>query len=136
MKGELNRTVMVYVDSVEDRIPRGRFHLASEQEALPFHGFCQLLINTNQQLDREKFPQSFTELRKFQKPTKTEACAAAAMNQNCGKIASFSIRILFRQNASWQGSVTWLEGKQTEYFRSVLELMVLLDNALGYTEER
>lgn len=135
MKGERNRTVMVYVDSIEDRIPNGRFHIASSSDAQPFHGLCQLFIDANQQLDREKFPQSFTELRTFQKPSNQAEPAAAVANQNRGEVATFSIRILFRQNASWQGSVTWLEGKQEEFFRSVLELMVLLDNALRYAKE-
>ena len=40
------------------------------------------------------------------------------------------MRILFRQNASWQGSVTWLEGGRDESFRSVLELLLLMHSAL------
>jgi len=39
-------------------------------------------------------------------------------------------RILFRQNASWQGSVVWVEGRQEERFRSALELVLLMDSAL------
>ena len=49
-----------------------------------------------------------------------------------GAVATFSMRILFRQNSSWQGSLTWIEGNQEEYFRSVLELIVLMENALRY----
>ena len=41
-----------------------------------------------------------------------------------------SVRILFRQNASWQGSVLWREGGQEERFRSALELVLLMDSAL------
>ena len=135
MKGELNRTVMVYVDSVEEKIPSGRFHIASEQDLEPFHGLCQLLMQINNSLDRENFPQSFAELRKFQKPSKQADASLTSANHKSGAIATFSIRILFRQNASWQGSVTWLEGNQEVFFRSVLELMVLMDNALGYAKE-
>ena len=51
-----------------------------------------------------------------------------------GALASFSIRLLFRQNASWQGILTWIEGGQEQYFRSVLELVLLMDNALGYVQ--
>jgi len=47
-----------------------------------------------------------------------------------GKLATFAVRILFRQNASWQGSVTWLEGDRSQSFRSALELILLMDNAL------
>ena len=54
--------------------------------------------------------------------------------QMTGKLATFALRILFRQNASWQGSVTWLEGGQEQSFRSVLELVMLFSNALSYKE--
>jgi hypothetical protein len=47
-----------------------------------------------------------------------------------GKLATFSLRILFRQNASWQGSITWCEGRSEESFRSVLELLMLMNSAL------
>ncbi len=40
--------------------------------------------------------------------------------------SEFLIRIMFRQNASWQGEVQWVdEGKKT-HFRSLLELIMLL----------
>ena len=39
------------------------------------------------------------------------------------------VRIQFRQNASWQGTVQWLEGKKTLPFRSMLELVHLLREA-------
>lgn len=55
------------------------------------------------------------------------------MEKHEGKRATFALRVLFRQNASWQGSVTWLEGGQEESFRSVLELLMLMNSAL--TEE-
>ena len=135
MKGELNRTIMVYVDSVTDQIPSGQYHIASKPEAQPFHGFCRMLIDINRDLDREQFPQSYAELRMFQKPVKQADAALAAAKQKSGKVATFFIRVLFRQNASWQGSVTWVEGNQEAFFRSVLELMVLMENAVGYAEE-
>lgn len=135
MKGELNRTVMVYVDSYEKKIPVGRFHIASDQQIRTFHGLTQLLLKINENLDRENFPQSFSELRKFQMPSRDFLSHSSRMSQKRGESATFSLRILFRQNASWQGSVTWIEGNQEEYFRSVLELISLLDDALSYSPE-
>ena len=132
MKGELNRTVMVYVDSYDEGIPTGRFHIASEQDAQPFHGLSRLLLGINGNLDRENFPQSFSELRKFQMPSKQSDGASLSADLQNGAVATFSMRILFRQNSSWQGSLTWIEGNQEEYFRSVLELIVLMENALRY----
>ena len=47
-----------------------------------------------------------------------------------GNAATFEMRILFRQHASWQGELLWLEKNTRQYFRSVLELITLLDSAL------
>ncbi|NLY38278.1 MAG: hypothetical protein GX044_03140 [Firmicutes bacterium] len=47
------------------------------------------------------------------------------------KGATFHVRIHFRQNADWQGTVQWLDGKKTATFRSTLELAKLMADALG-----
>ena len=135
MKGEANRTVMIYVDQCRDGILSGRYRLASEPEVKSFHGLSRLLLDIDAVLDRENFPQSFAELRRFRKPSGAAVPSPGQPDQSRGAIATFSLRILFRQNASWQGSVKWIEGEQEEYFRSVLELMVLIDNAVGYSKD-
>jgi len=43
---------------------------------------------------------------------------------------SFLVKIQYRQNTSWQGTIGWLEGKQTRHFRSCLEMMMLIEDAL------
>lgn len=123
---------MIYVDSFENGILSGRFHISANQEVQTFHGLCQLLIDINNNLDRENFPQSFSELRKFHMPSKQNEAVPFSANLKNGAVATFSMRILFRQNSSWQGSLTWVEGNQEECFRSVLELIVLMENALRY----
>ena len=44
---------------------------------------------------------------------------------------TFIVKILNKQNSTWQGSITWLEGKREETFRSVLELLLLMDSAVN-----
>ena len=51
------------------------------------------------------------------------------MSNARGKKATFGVRVMFRQNASWQGTLCWLEKNREESFRSVLELMMLIDSA-------
>ena len=131
MKGELNRTIMIYVDSYDNGIPTGRFHIASNREAVPFHSLSQLLLGINRCLDEENFPQAFSQLRKFQTPRKPLTSLLGGAAKQKGDVATFSVRLLFRQNASWQGMITWVEKDMEEYFRSVLELIMLLDNALA-----
>ena len=43
---------------------------------------------------------------------------------------TFVIKVMNTQNATWQGTVTWTDGKRTEPFRSALELIKLVDSAL------
>ena len=47
-----------------------------------------------------------------------------------GDLGSFIIRVQHRQNSSWQGRITWVEKNQTVYFRSVWEMMKLIETAI------
>lgn len=44
---------------------------------------------------------------------------------------SFLVKIQYRQNTSWQGTIKWLDGKQTRHFRSCLEMMMLIEDAIA-----
>lgn len=52
------------------------------------------------------------------------------MNGKEKKTGTFIVKILERQNATWQGSVTWVDKRQEQHFRSALELLKLIDGAL------
>lgn len=43
---------------------------------------------------------------------------------------TFVVKILDRQNATWQGQVTWAEKRQTIHFRSALEFLKLIDSTI------
>ena len=43
---------------------------------------------------------------------------------------SFVIQILSTQNATWQGTLTWMDGRSKQPFRSALELIKLIDSTL------
>lgn len=57
------------------------------------------------------------------------------MKQYTGERETFVVRILNTQNATWQGTVTWTDGRRTEPFRSALELIRLIDSTLLEQEE-
>lgn len=43
----------------------------------------------------------------------------------------FLVNVKYRQNATWQGTVAWADGKQEVNFRSALELLKIIDSALA-----
>lgn len=49
--------------------------------------------------------------------------------------ATFLVRVSFCQNNTWQGNVTWLDNRQSQNFRSMMELLYLMDSALGHEQE-
>jgi NADPH:quinone reductase-like Zn-dependent oxidoreductase len=52
-----------------------------------------------------------------------------------GAQGTFVIRILNRQNATWQGIVTCVDKKEDQSFRSLLELIKLIDSSFDEEKE-
>lgn len=51
-----------------------------------------------------------------------------------GDLGTFFVQVQHRQNNSWQGRVTWVDKNKTVYFRSVWELLKLMENAIDTVE--
>ncbi len=43
---------------------------------------------------------------------------------------TFVVHVTGRENSTWQGQVTWLDERETRSFRSMLELIKLMDAAM------
>ena len=52
------------------------------------------------------------------------------MSDRQRKTETFIVKVMNQQNATWQGSVTWVDEQREQYFRSALELLKLIDGAL------
>ena len=122
------QTMLVCVDSYEGGVPRGRLYLPGQQ-GQRFDSLSQLLLRAEQLLEQGG-AQSFTIPRIFAlaKPLRSAPCDADELAR--GKAATFEMRVLFRQHASWQGELLWLERDARQSFRSALELITLMDSAL------
>ena len=44
--------------------------------------------------------------------------------------STFEISVKFMQNNTWQGQIHWIENDRKQSFRSVLEMLRLMDEAL------
>ena len=44
--------------------------------------------------------------------------------------ATFVIQVQFRRNATWQGTIQWVDQNKRQSFRSTLEMIRLIDEAL------
>ena len=130
-KGNEFRTTVICVDGYENKALSVRFYNPYCEAGESFESLTQMLLKIDDMLNEMRLPQSFTAVRTFAPGGGDLSKNTPAVAAHEGKLATFSVRILFRQNASWQGSVTWLEGGQEQSFRSVLELIFLMDSALS-----
>jgi len=128
-----NNRILVCVDSYHEGVLAGRF-CNFLQETEEFDSLTQLLIRIEAALDEQQAPQSYT-------PHRTFASVLEQLGEDRttpprkGDCATFELKILFRQHASWQGVVVWKEQKREQSFRSVLELIHLMDSALRAAEK-
>ena len=51
------------------------------------------------------------------------------------KKQTFIIEVVDTQDSTWQGKVSWVNGKKEQAFRSVMELLRLVDSVVGEEKE-
>lgn len=130
MNGDEYRTAVVCIDSYADSIPTGRIYHPALHGGKAFRSTMQFLYHMNDLLNRLHFPQPFMEPRSFAQPEEDPGGPPVEGEVHRGRLATFAMHVFFRQNASWQGTVVWAETGREESFRSVLELLFLMDSAL------
>ena len=93
----------------------------------------------NRLFDEWDFPQNFVKFWSFteaeiskRRPRKRRSDLQMDVNRIQGKIGdkgTFVVHVKYRQNATWQGDVIWVEKKRRQSFRSAMELFHLIDSA-------
>ena len=112
--------ILLCIDSyAEDSLQGKLFHPAQEQPYL-FQNHMQFILAVQELL--RSAGQSM-EVEGQPRP--------GGSSQRRGQLATFSLKIRFQQHDSWQGTLTWLERRQTVPFRSVLELFLFLHSILS-----
>ncbi|HOP69290.1 MAG: hypothetical protein WBK48_05390 [Dethiobacteria bacterium] len=120
---------------------------------IDFRSLLEMILLIKEKLEAHRFPQAEVELRTWTSKSmggragsgKRKYNYQTRRNDGMAGVESrrklipsqgaptFFIRIHFCQNASWQGSIQWLEGKSTKFFRSTLEMILLMQEAVEKT---
>lgn len=128
-----SRKTLVCIDSYHKGIPEGRIYNAyADSES--FESLSQFLIKMEAMLDELQLPQSYTATRSFGLTENIPDNGLPVSNVRKGRKATFEVQVIFRQHTSWQGTVIWLDEQMEQSFRSVLELIILMDSALRKLE--
>ncbi len=136
--------VVLCIDAVSGWQWTGRFYHRYSRDATEVHSAEELTFALERLFDDLNFPHPTTNSRSF-RGQKRETRRPAERNRPAerkgivsddellsrhGDLGSFIIRVQHRQNSSWQGRITWMDQDKTVYFRSVWEMIQLIDSAL------
>ena len=124
------KTSVIKVYSYQDKNLQGILYNPYYGEEVAFSNLTRLLLLMEDMMDGMKFPQEAVQSRRFKSSKKTAEVVRIQPKPAQEAIATFKVKVLFRQGASWQGTLTWGEGRQEMAFRSALELVKLMDSAL------
>lgn len=117
----------------------GEFYNPCLTDAAHFDGISEIIESLEQMMDSINYPQKYMQCRTFSSiPKLTRRFEKGDLhNMECkefetkfGEKATFIIKVQFRQNASWQGTITWAEKNKVQNFRSALEMIKLMDDAV------
>ncbi len=130
--------VILCVDALRACGPAGRLFHSYREDALPFAGADEMIFRMEELYNALNFPHPGTNERSFAPVKKTgihyterdRIMKDEALLSKHGDLGTFIVRVQHRQNSSWQGRITWMEQDKTISFRSVWEMVKLIENAV------
>jgi len=132
----------VCVDSVTGGRISGRITGQRICTPIDFIDISDFISKIDAIMDSQKYPQSFQRIRSFTNKELPQVNAAGSketvtdkttVDTFKGEVSTFVLQILSRKNATWQGSILWLDRDEPVLFSSTLELLKLVDSRLMNT---
>jgi len=123
---------------------KGALHSKYLEEPFEFANMVNMIQKMEEIFDTVGFPQAFLTTRTFNNEkrvvSKHDVEGSVFLNrgnekETDGNKCTFEISVRFRQNATWQGQIFWTEKNMRQNFRSVLEMLKLMDEALTEGKE-
>ena len=133
--------VVVCADSRTAAGISGRLYHSYRTDEQTFGDFEQMVSLMEELFNALNFPHPGTNERSFTPVQKTgehyterqKVMKDESLLNKHGDLGTFIIRVQHRQNSSWQGRITWMEQDKTINFRSVWEMVKLIESAVETT---
>lgn len=127
---------VIYFALTDAQTIQGRVYSKYYHKLFQFNNELELIRGLNEMFDSIGFPQITCQPRSFfDKPIRQNIRKAEDTVDNTldevleNPKTTFIVNVQYRQNASWQGSITWVEQDKKRNFRSALEMMELMEQA-------
>lgn len=141
--------ICVCIDDNKDADYQGFIYHQYADDSISFSGVAGLILEMENLFDEWDFPQRGLAERKFDKKKENHARpvfenaddklkieiisdthGVRNVQNKKGKLGTFVIQVVFRQDATWQGHVIYQEENEKLDFNSALELIKIIDRAV------
>lgn len=141
--------ICVCIDDNQDADYQGLIYHQYADEPIRFNGIASMILEMENLFDEWDFPQRGLAERKFDKKKEnhkrsvpeteddklkieiiSDTHGVRNVQNKKGKLGTFVIQVVFRQDASWQGHVIYQEDNEMLDFNSALELIKIIDRAV------
>ena len=141
--------ICVCIDDDKDADYQGLIYHQYADEPISFNGISSMILEMENLFDEWDFPQRGLAERKFDKKKEnhkrpvpetdddklkieiiSDTHGVRNVQNKKGKLATFVIQVVYRQDASWQGHVIYQEDNEKLDFNSALELIKIIDRAV------
>lgn len=134
----MSTQVRISIDSFSHHVLSGRIFISYFDTEVAFDNEMELLRELEGLFDTLSFPQRFQEYRHFSKIARSSKPSVERKRKTMSDVqgdgkATFVVHVQFRRNATWQGTIQWVDGKKRQTFRSTLEMIRLMDEAMEET---
>ena len=134
-----NGVVLCIDEPMRHGLLRARLYHGYHREGLEVASFDEIIRLMGRMFDEIQFPRasirerSFTERKRPVRPfrgRRERIMTDKELLSKHGDIGTFIIRVQQRQNSTWQGRITWVDEDKTMNFRSLLEMVKLIESGL------
>lgn len=127
---------VIYLDFMQADHMKGCLYSEHYKKSFWFESEIQMLRAMQDLFDSVDFPETVFEGRSFfgKKIRKNVVKVKEIMEDDLQDLmqnskTTFVVNVQYRQNATWQGTITWAEQNRTKHFRSALEMLKLMEEA-------
>ena len=131
--------IVLCINEKKENTFSGLLYHSYSTEAEGFHNIEEMTGLMEELYDELQYPHPGTNRRSF-RPDNTQTSRSKQERNRImsdekllskhGDIGTFIVRVQHRQNSSWQGRLTWMEQNQTLNFRSIWEMIKLIESAM------
>lgn len=124
----------VYIREYRGQDASGIVHNEHLDKAWRFSSLMEMIAIYDNILDELGAAQTAYELRTMRAGHAAKGTVMSPdkdLKINASEKPTFIVNVMYRQNASWQGTIKWVDTGVERSFRSTLEMLKLMDSAIG-----